>query len=184
MTEPITSAADLKAECGADFPLTLPRTKKTIAVWKPDLQAAIVEGIIPLPLLKSVLMDAALAAMLGLDRDDDPEPDMAAKLVERLSPATGEYINRWVCLAVRAPRVVLDDKDESPTSIWVGRLPLADRAHIFNATFTLGDLLRAGGPAGAAFREQPDGADGGASGSAIPLPPLGAGGDSGSGDGV
>jgi hypothetical protein len=131
------TAAALRAAYGSDIKVTLPGTELVISCRKPDLQEQIFRKVLPLPLLKSVLEEAEQLAPGGVATQQSLEAFLANGNTE-----TGDFIDRWVCLAARSPQIVMTEAEASAAVMWIGELPLSAKLEIFGETFTLGEVGR------------------------------------------
>lgn len=100
--------------------VTVSGTDGVIVCRRPDLLSQVVRGLLPQP-----LVDAVMARAVSGTFD--------AANVSALAES-GEFIDRWVCLAAIEPRVVMTEAEASDNAVWIDDLDLNLKLAIFHAT--------------------------------------------------
>jgi len=149
-TEIPQTADQLRAKFGAEILVPLPGG----GAWRcrrPDIKTLLFEDILSMPVLEQVLAD--------LRPHENGKDKTLQDLIEEPAAAsrTGDFVRRWLTLAAKSPRIVLEETDAGPDALWVQDVPINVRMAIFNATFW--DVTPAAGsaPAAAAFPKGPAG---------------------------
>lgn len=112
---------ELRARYGADLTLTLP-SGAIVQCRRPDVKDLMFRRLLPMPIMAALLRAAQAAG-------DRPLKEVIAE-----SPAMPEFIDRWVCAAVRSPRIVMTFEESGDDALWVQDMPLEDRNAIVEAT--------------------------------------------------
>lgn len=143
--EQVLTAEAARAQFGAHIAVEIPGGGVFIC-RRPDLQTLLFRGVLALPTLVEVQRDLSTS-----------DGDLDALVEQGKSQATNAFIDTWVCLASKQPRIVELEADAPAGSdqIWIGDVPFTAKMAIFGETFVASDFRRAA--AAAEFRRQREG---------------------------